>query len=296
MKPNTFSKTSSWTRQQTAKLKCPQRYFLRYLDPEKTGEPYRQLYSVRELGGLLIHEALAGVVRRVADGGRVSDEDGVAEEARRHFLEIVAHSLATPPGELMEGRQLAETFNGIVPEDDIRHWLDYIPECIHNGIRLMITLDIRTDSGAYSVEAEKAFSHTWRGKLHRGVMDVYIKDGRNRIIVDWKTHEITSTDFRQLDHYIRYLEREEGVPTSRITGYAVDLAREKIIPRQLKPEGVFIGARDKYGQGDPKEGPPEKTNPFPSKPSIAACGICPFTAVCKSSAIAVSAVEMEVGL
>lgn len=81
----------------------------------------RQLYSVRELRGLLIHEALASVVRRVADGGRVSDEGGVAEEARRQLLEIVPRSLATSPGELQEGRQLAETFNGVIPEDDIRH-------------------------------------------------------------------------------------------------------------------------------------------------------------------------------
>lgn len=293
---STLSKISSWTRQQTAKLKCPQRYFLRYLDSTGRGEPYRNLYSVRELGGMLIHEALAGIVRRVADGGRVSDEDGVAEEVRRQFLEIVARSLATPPGELMEGRQLAETFNGIVPEDDIRHWRDYIPECVQNGIRVMISMGVRTNAGEYSVEAERRFAHTHRGKLHRGVMDVYIKDGRDRMIIDWKTHEITSTDLQQLDHYIRYVERVEGVPVSRIVGIAVNLAKEQTFDRRLRPEGVFIGSRDKYGKVDSSGEPPEKVDPFPSKPGMAACGICPFTAICEDSAITSPMVEMEVDL
>ena len=296
MKQSTFLKINSWTQQQTAKLKCPRRYFLRYLDPMKRGKPYRQLYAVRELGGVLIHEALAGIVRRVADGGRVSDEDGVAEEAQKQFLEIVARSLATPPGVLIEGRQLAETFNGMVPDDDIRHWKDYIPECIRNGIRVMITLGIRTDSGTYSVEAEKRISYTRKGRSYRGVMDVYITDGRERIIIDWKTHEITSTDLKQLDHYIRYVERVEGIPATRITGFAVDLAREKPIPRRLRPEGVFIGARDHYGSGNSTEGSAEKVDPHPSKPSIAACGICPFAAICEDSMIVSPSVETEVGI
>jgi len=296
MKQNTFSKTSSWTQQQTAKLKCPKRYFFRYLDPAEAGKPFKQLYSVRELGGLLIHEALAGVVRRVADGGRVSDEEGVVEETRRQFLEIVARSLATPPGELTGERQLAETFNGVIPEDDIRHWRDYIPECIRNGIRLMITLRFRSDSEKYTLEAERRYSLSRNGKSYRGVMDVYIQDDRDRIIIDWKTHEITSTDLQQLSHYIRHVERTEGIPASRITGIAVDLAREKTVPLRLKPEGVFIGARDKYGKSDPPKEPPEDTDRHPSKPSIAACGICPFTAICKDSAVSLSSIEMEVGL
>lgn len=291
-----FSKTSSWTQQQTARLKCPKRYFFRYLDPERAGEPYQQLYSVRELGGVLIHETLAGVVRRVADGGRVSDEDDVAEEAKRQFLEIVARSLATPPGELTGERQLAETFNGIIPEDDIRHWKDYIPECIANGLRLMITLGFRSNSRNYMLEAERRYSFTRNGKTYRGVIDVYIEDDRNLIIIDWKTHEITNTDLRQLDHYIRHIERREGIPASRITGIAVDLAREKPIPRRLKPSGVFIGARDQYGKSGSSQDPPEKADPHPSKPSAAACGICPFAAICKDSAISPVGVEVEVSL
>jgi hypothetical protein len=296
MKRTILSKTSSWTQQQTARLKCPKRYFYRYLDPAKAGEPYRQLYSVRELGGLLIHEALAGVVRRVADGGRVSDEKGVAEEARSRFLEIVAHSLATLPRELSGGRQLAETFNGVTPDDDIRHWKDYIPECINNGLRLMITLGFRSNSGNYMLEVERRYSFNRSGRTYRGVMDVYIQDDRDRIIIDWKTHEITSTDLQQLDHYIRHIERKEGIPASRITGIAVDLAREKPIPRRLKPEGLLIGARDKYGKSEPSQNPPENDDPHLSKPSIAACEICPFTAICKDSAVFLTGMGTEVSL
>lgn len=84
----------------------------------------------------------------------------------------------------------------------------------------MITLGIRTNAGEYSIEAERQFSHTQGGKLRRAVMDVYIMDGRNRIIIDWKPHEITSEDFQQLDHYIWYVERVEGVSVSRIVGIA----------------------------------------------------------------------------
>src|SRR5690606_2889855 len=124
-----------------------------------------------------------------------------------------------------------------------RHWKDYIPECIRNGLRLMITLGFRSNSENYTLEAERRYSFSGNGKTYRGVMDVYIQDDRDRIIIDWKTHEITNTDLQQLRHYIRHVERTEGIPASRITGIAVDLAREKPIPLRLKPEGVFIDAR-----------------------------------------------------
>lgn len=140
------------------------------------------------------------------------------------------------------------------------------------------------------------YAFNGNGKTYRGVMDVYVQDDRDRIIIDWKTHEITSMDLRQLDHYIRHIERTEKIPASRITGIAIDLARETVIPRRLRPEGVFIGARDRYGISDPPENSSEDIDPHPSKPSVAACGIRPFTAICKDAAVAPTGMEMEVNL
>jgi len=57
MKPLT-----SWTRQVSAQDKCPKRFFLRYIETSGIGRRFHRLKSVRELGGHVVHVALAEVV------------------------------------------------------------------------------------------------------------------------------------------------------------------------------------------------------------------------------------------
>ncbi len=173
MKPLT-----SWTRQVSAQNKCPKRFFLRYLEPSGIGRRFHRLKSIRELGGHVVHFALAKVVRSVANGDRVSDHPDAGKTALEEFNRIVAASASSPPWRLLYECQLAEFHNGQAADDEIAHWREIIPLCVENGLRVMQTMDFRSDAGKRKMLAEQEFRFLRSGREHRCVMDVLVHDGR----------------------------------------------------------------------------------------------------------------------
>ncbi len=272
--------STSWTRQEAARDKCPKRYYLAYLDPTQIGAAYLSLKSVRELGGHLIHSALARIVRRVADGGRLADEEGVAESTLTRFDEIVAACRHLPAGIRTGGLQIAELFNGMDPVEEIDYWRELIPIAIGNGIRSMYTLDFRSDASNRTTQAEKEIRYSRHAREHRGVIDVLIRDGKNHVVIDWKCHCISPTDLRQVEFYQDFLMKADQIPESRLFGFAVDLRREEIVRADFRPTSRRLNARL---PSRPLISSAKNREPYPARPSLENCTRCAFASVCEHS-------------
>jgi len=272
--------STSWTRQEAGRDKCPKRYYLAYLDPSNIGADYRSIKSVRELGGHLIHSALARIVRRVADGGRLADEEGEAESTLTRFDEIVAACRNLPVGARIGGLQIAELFNGMDPVEEISYWRELIPIAVGNGVRAMYTLDFRSDSGNRTTQAEKEIQYSKHGRDHRGVIDVLMRDGKNHIVIDWKCHCITPTDLRQVEFYQDFLMKADQIPESRLFGFAVDLRREEIVRADFRPTSRRLNARIPSRSLITSA---KNRDPYPARPSQENCCRCAFASICEHS-------------
>lgn len=276
MKPAT-----SWSRQEAARQKCPKRFRLTYLDPSGVAAPYRRLKSIRQLGGYFVHDALAKVVFDIANGGHISDHGNAGDTALREFDRIVELSQKTPAWTIGHPVQVAEIHNGLDPVSEIEHWRTLIPRCVENGIRAMCTLGLRSNAGDYALQAEQEVRFLKDGREHRCVIDVLVSEGKNRVILDWKCHEITNSDVQQVRFYQNYVSQAEQIPISRMHGFAVDLLREDIMPVSyqplvMRPKPLFSRQPSIFGK---------VTDPYPARPSHENCGRCPFAVVCGDSAI-----------
>ncbi len=276
MKPFT-----SWSRQEAGRGKCPKRFYLGYLEPSGLTHQFRKLKSVRELGGHLVHESLAEVIRGIADGKRISDYPDAGERALEHFDRIVSESAALPPWTIVKNLQVAELHNGAASPDEIAHWREIIPLCVANGLRVMHSFSLRSDAGERRMEAERKIRFQKASREHRCVIDVLIRDGKNLTIIDWKCHQITNTDIAQVRFYQDFLSTSENIPASRLHGFAVDLRREEIIEVPYRPHQLL-------GDSKPNSAPrlfDPARNPYPARPSEENCARCPFAAVCSESVI-----------
>lgn len=278
--------STSFSREQNAKLSCPRRFKFRYLDEDPDGRlaAFRKLMSVRELGGHVVHMALAGMVKRVAAGSRVSEEFFIIDEAVKSFKSIVANSLACEPGKLLGTLQLAETHNSVDATDDIKHWLDIIPVCVENGLRVALQFGLHSDSSDYRLEAEKR-GRLWKnGREHRFVVDVLISQPHAVQVIDWKCHSIRDEDLHQVSTYQQYLIEKENVPNSKVYGFAVDLLRERVHEWHYRPierlRTKRFSMRSTLGISAPAQ-----RNDYAPHPSAAACSICPFAAICDYAAL-----------
>lgn len=271
---------ASWTRQISAQDRCPKRFYLRYLEPSGIALRFRRLKSVRELGGHVVHATLAKVVKAVANGDRVSDQHGAMEGALKEFNRILAASASLPPWTLLHECQVAEFHNGRHPKEEIAHWREIIPVCVENGLRVMHTLGFRSDAGERSMRAEEEIHFQKTGREHRCVIDVLVRDGKDRTVVDWKCHSISNTDVRQVHFYQDYLAKAEHVPHSRLHGFAIDLLREEIMPAHFRPYDVMPKRPTRALSALTKS-----TDPYPARPSLENCARCPFAAVCANSKV-----------
>ncbi len=276
MKPLT-----SWTRQVSAHDKCPKRFYLRYLEPSGISQRFNCLRSVRELGGHVVHAVLATVVRAVANGDRVGDHPYSGQRALEEFDRIVADSGSLPPWKLLHECQVAELHNGQLAQEEIAHWREIIPLCVENGLRVMQTLGFRSDAGERKMLAEQGFRFKTSERVHRGIIDVLLRDGKNWTVYDWKCHSISNTDVRQVHFYQDYLAKAEGVPHSRLHGFAVDLLREEIMPVHFRPHDHPTQIRHRVRLHVPEK----SANPFGARATLENCSRCPFAAVCAESAV-----------
>jgi hypothetical protein len=160
---------TSWTRQQ-AILHCPRRFHFRYLSQDSRVSGLKRLSSVRELGGHVIHTELAGAVRRIADGERISDQTNLVQNSLKEFDSIVAQSVALRPGVLHGGLQLAETFNGTDCSEQIRDWREIIAISVENGVRMCHYFSFRANRAGYHLEAEHRARFHKRGREHSFVL------------------------------------------------------------------------------------------------------------------------------
>jgi hypothetical protein len=267
-------------------LKCPRRFHFRYLaeDPRVCG--LQRLKSVRELGGHVIHSQLAHAIARIADGERISDQTDLVGRSLAEFEAVVAQSVALRPGMLHDGLQLAETYNGIDCSQEIRDWREIIATSVENGIRMMHYFSFRANRAGYKLQAEKKVKFHRRGRDHHLVLDVIIDEmAVGTSVIDWKTHEISETDLRQVDTYQEYLIYL-GVSPTRLYGFAVDLLHGRVKERHYRPIDKFIAthAAVHSAQRVVPTPPGPKSDPYPARPSQAACSICSFSTICADSA------------
>lgn len=275
---------TSWSRQESARARCPKRYFLNYLAPAGLVGGFRQLKSIRELGGALIHESLRDIVRAVADGASIFDDPNAAQRALTRFDELVDLAKALPPWSSSDHARIAEFHNGVVVDDEISHWRELIPRCVDNGRRVMTSLNLRPDAGHCSLEAEREISFLKRGREHRGIIDLLATEGRNVLVVEWKSHAITNTDLAQVRHYQEFLINAGETTHSRVHGIAVDLIREEIVRADYRPFDDLVSGR--LGSRRPSIiGTTVERDPYPARPSAENCGRCQFAAICADSAV-----------
>ena len=224
-------------------LRCPKRFYFRYLfKPEDPTEKeqhrsLRKLYGIRELAGHLIHGAIAGEVRAYADGNMWNYENA-GKRCRERFLDVVCRSYAEEPGVLLDDLQLAEAYNGCgIQElrDDITFWRDVIPIMIENAWRACFTLGLQQSKSGYSLFAEHKVEHKIGDKTHHLVFDVMTQSSARSMVIDWKTHEIDNEDIYQVQRYLRCLHETQGIPTLRLFGFAVNLLTEEITSITYNP-------------------------------------------------------------
>ncbi|MFZ4774040.1 MAG: PD-(D/E)XK nuclease family protein [Terrimicrobiaceae bacterium] len=278
MKPAT-----SWTKQEAARQKCAKRFFLTYLDTTGVGAAYKSLKSTRELGGYAIHGVLADIIRAVAEGGRISDHPKAGAIALSRFEQVVQISLGVTPWERIYGLQVAEIHNGIDAREEIDHWREIIPRCIENGLRVMSSLGLRSNSSDYRLLAETEVRFEKTGRERRCVIDLLIEDGKNRMVVDWKCHGITNSDLSQVRLYQEYIAKSQAVPFSRLHGLAVDLIREETIEAHYRPLDRLLSHRPSPGK--PTASREDARESYPAHPSCENCARCPFAAVCADSVV-----------
>lgn len=269
-------------------LRCPRRYYYRYHHvPVSAAEAEEhaqrsQLYGIRELGGHLVHRALAEMTNAIAAGVSPWDYAAASAKCVKEFRLIAAKSLALEPGQWESGLQLAETFNGLKAqqiEDDLRYWIDCIPTLIENGYRVALTMGIRQSSSTYSVQAEKRVA--WKSSMgtHRFVLDVVTSSRYQTVCIDWKSHMIDNTDVSQVRLYLRYLDKHEGVPASRLFGFAVDLLREEIVEVKYDTLPSIYSVRSLVLATGPAGRPPA----FPAKAHPEICVRCPYATQCPAA-------------
>jgi hypothetical protein len=278
---------TSWTRQQ-AILHCPRRFHFRYLSQDSRVSGLKRLSSVRELGGHVIHTELAGAVRRIADGERISDQTDLVQNSLKEFDAIVARSMALRPGVLHGGLQLAETFNGINCTEQIRDWREIIATSVENGVRMCHYFSFRANRPGYHLEAEHRARFQKRGREHSFVLDVIIDDATvGTSIIDWKTHDISVRDFGQIDTYQDYLLHYRQISPTRLYGFLVDLLHGSVKERHYRPiERLTSTHAAPHTPLRVEMIPPGlKPDPYPARPGLPACSICSFSTICSDSAI-----------
>jgi len=278
---------TSWTRQQASDSYCPKRFYFRYLSKNnEIAASLLRLMSARELGGHLIHQALAGIVTRVASGAHISDESGVIADTLQRFEEIVEASCAAGSGKLTGDLQLVEPYNGAIVEEDISHWKEVIPVCVENGIRTLIHFGVRSNTENYRVEAERRIRFQHQGREHTCVIDLLISEPKRTVVLDYKCHAIQNRDLQQVLLYQSYLAKACGVPASRLYGFCVDLLREEILEKHYRPYDQ-ISKAGYSAPSDPiaRKGINQSRDPYAPRPSLENCQACPFTSICSESMV-----------
>ena len=280
---------TSWTSQQVMR-KCPRRFEYRYGKADPTGrlKALRKLMSIRELAGYVIHMEMARVIREIAAGERLSDQDQAPAHALREFDLIVAESTRTPPGILHGDTQVSEMFHGFPCLAEIGDWKDKIPVAVENGIRLAHYFGFRRNHHQYCLESEHRGSFFHRRKDHRFVIDVLLREGINTSVYDWKVHEIRDADCRQVALYQNYIATTRQISPTRVYGFAVDLLRERVVPHHYRAiEHTFAEVPNPSPTPSAANRliPKSLVDDYPSRPSKEACRICPFASVCPDSAV-----------
>lgn len=270
--------STSFSRQEASRQKCPKRFFFTYIDDSGAAVPYRRVKSIREVGGIVVHQEIAKICNGVGDGARVSDFANAHEHALRRFEKVITDARLSTEAEF----RIAEFENGLDLKDEIDHWRTIVPLCVANARRVMLSLDLRSNSAHSTIIAEREISFKNHGRQHRGIIDLMIRTRESTLVVDWKCHAIENTDLRQVQHYQRYLHEAEGVPTSRLSGIAVDLIREELVESHYRPEQRLINRPRQ--RSILLELAPDK-DPYPARPSEENCGRCAYTAICRDSVI-----------
>jgi hypothetical protein len=279
--------------------KCPKRFFYRYIEPgqaeEFDGHGKRHgLYGVRELGGHLVHKTLAKMVRSIADGDRSWNFKSAGAKCVEEFKLIVAKSLATEPGEWIPDseEQLAETFNGVHPEDikdDVNHWIDSIPTMIENGYGAAHELRLVHDTSTHRLEAEKHVHWHRKGRPNHLIMDVVSRTVNGRsddhvVVVDWKGKghtTISDEDFHQVRWYLRYFYEVEGIPSWKLHGFVVPLTRGKPEQVTFDPDRHIVDPPSPRGFTIPCSASSKVR--YPVKPHPELCTSCPYASMCSDA-------------
>jgi len=282
-------KFSSPTRRKIFR-RCRKRFYYRYLhkpalpDELKEHKARLQLCGVRELAGHLIHRTLARMVESIAAGSNSWDYETEGKNCMNQFLEVVAKSLAVEPGQLLGDLQLAETFNGASPEDlkdDVNHWRVLIPTAIENAFRAAHELHLHHETSNYKVETEEEIFWTHGGNPLHLVFDVVTESPYQKIIIDWKTHEIDQDDVFQVRSYLEYYHRVRGVPSSQLFGFAVDLRKGEITRISYDPYrhiGRSTPMASRLSPITPRGGPK-----YPASPNSELCLRCPYASMCSDA-------------
>lgn len=272
-------KISSWSRQLEGRSKCPKRFYFRYLDEKEETIAKRSIVSIRELGGSLVHQALAKVIQSVAHGKSISEFSTVPADTAREFAETMLK--ARHANKHSPHLRIAEFENGIEAEEEIAHWQQLIATCIENGIRVLMQLRLRGDSEENSAQAEIKVKYTKSGLERRGVIDLLLRQGKNYIVVDWKCHRIENADITQVREYQKLLSHKEGIPPSRLTGLVVDLIREETIKVDFNPLNQLLSPR-RHSLALQHVSDPQRER-FPARPSLENCQRCAFASTCSDS-------------
>jgi hypothetical protein len=289
----------------TTHSRCPQRFYYRYLHRHSKASVEEKiliqrlacLYGFRELLGHLTHEALAKVVRQIADEGfSIADADIQLAEMLGQYRKVVEASRrfkcrVPNTGQIV----IAEMVNGVDIEAEIADGSILLTHYFEKAIEIIHLLGLQQGD---EIEAENDQSMgTHQGRFHLKI-DLLLHRCDQVWVIDWKTKSaITRQDRYQVQLYLEWARRTYQLPPSRLIGMIASLQTgelQKVLfdvfsPCALTSPPPIASAMNPIALApcrskEEADAPPGKSV-YSANPSPHQCRACPFASVCASAEI-----------
>lgn len=293
---------TSFTHRST-RHRCPQRFYYRYLHRHSKASVEEKiliqrlacLYGFRELLGHLTHEALAKVVRQIADEG-FSEADAAIIRAQMisDFHQSVALSREFQIGSTSgEALVIAEIINDVDIGDQIDDGPTLLTHYFQRGIEVMNLLGLQKGDVVETEVDRELLTH--QGLYHLKI-DLLLHRKDQVWVIDWKTKaEAGPQDRNQIKLYLEWARRHYKLSPTQLVGMIASLQTgqlQKVLfdifhPAALTTPPTSDEERRTRKLSDTAEVPlaePSIKQPsYPAKPSREVCRSCSFGSICPAA-------------
>jgi len=280
--------------------RCPQRFYYRYLHRHSDASVEEKvliqrlacLYGFRELLGHLTHEALAKVVRQIADEGfSESDTAIIRAQMIRDFHQSVGLSRQFQIGSTSgEDLVIAEIINGVDITDQIDDGPTLLAHYFQRGIEVMNLLGLQKGD-VVETEVDRELP-THQGLYHLKI-DLLLRRKDQVWVIDWKTKtEAGAQDRNQIKLYLEWARRHYKLSPTQLVGMIASLQTgqlQKVLFDIFHPVALTTPPTSDEKKWTPKLSTSGeistaetsiKQPSYPPNPSREVCVSCPFGSIC----------------